>query len=181
VQARPLVETVLGARWSGVAPIFAVLALATLFQPISGTMGWLFITQNRTRELRNWSLFSSTLIVASFVVGLRWGPVGVACGYVAMSAALTPPMWWYCTRVGPLSLRELLLGLAPYAVATIVSIGAEALLMQTIHSRGVALGVGALLAYPVFALALAPMRRGREAMSDAIAQVARYVGRLLPT
>jgi len=65
-----LIVTVLGDRWSGAVPIFAVLGVGALFAPIGNSTGWLFITQERTREMRNWGTLSSLLFTVSFVVGL---------------------------------------------------------------------------------------------------------------
>ena len=50
-------------------------------QPIASTTGWLFVTQGRTFDMFRWGLIGSTLTVASIIVGLPWGVVGVAASY----------------------------------------------------------------------------------------------------
>src|SRR4029077_8814318 len=55
------------------------------FVPIGNSTGWLFITQDRTREMRDLLVF-----MISFVVGLLWGALGVAISYIAFGVLQGP-------------------------------------------------------------------------------------------
>src|SRR6185503_20918339 len=76
-----MVRIVLGPQWADASIIFALLGIAGLIQPVAGTAGWLFITQNRTRHMFHWGVIGSVIIVLSIVAGIRWGSVGVAASY----------------------------------------------------------------------------------------------------
>ena len=79
VTAPVLTPFVLGDPWAPAAPVFAWLTLAALHRPVSMSMDLLFISQARMRDYLAWSAFSTFTSLAAFVVGLRWGAVGV-CG-----------------------------------------------------------------------------------------------------
>jgi len=44
---------VLGPQWSATSRIFLVLGFTGLFQPIANTTGWLFLTQGRSRDMKD--------------------------------------------------------------------------------------------------------------------------------
>jgi polysaccharide transporter, PST family len=158
-----LIVTVLGEKWRGVAPIFAILGVGAFFAPAGQSTGWLFMSQNRTRQMRNWGIVSSILFVASFAVGLPWGPIGVASCYIGTGILIQGPMiCWAATREGPVGLSDLLRTLAPHALAALVVVGAE-LSLQVVLPRGL---VGLSVLFPVAcvtyigALAVIPGGRG---------------------
>jgi PST family polysaccharide transporter len=107
----------LGSRWEGVAPIFSILAFSGLFASVNNATGWLFISQNRTREMRNWGIISSMMFVLSFVIGLPWGPIGVAASYASFSVVQGPMVWWASTKQGPVSLNDIGSALFPFCLA----------------------------------------------------------------
>jgi PST family polysaccharide transporter len=121
VNSELLIVTLLGQRWSEVSQVFSILAFGAIFAPISSSTGWLFISQDRTKEMRNWGALSSALFVASFVCGLPWGISGVAAFYICVGTIQGPMLWWGATRRGPLTFRQLSGTLWPYFVAAIVT------------------------------------------------------------
>jgi PST family polysaccharide transporter len=93
-----LIPFLLGARWAEAGPIFFWLGLNALIQPLANSAGWLFVTSGRTGALMWWGAFSSAITAASFVIGLGWGPVGVAIAYFIGSACRTPVLYHVCVR-----------------------------------------------------------------------------------
>jgi PST family polysaccharide transporter len=122
VLADQVVFLLLGPRWEGVVPIFQWLGVGALVAPIGQSTGWLFISQDRTGEMFRWGLVSSTLFVASFVVGLPYGPVGVAACYILVGYFIQAPIiFWAATRKGPVTLADLGKTTALFAVASVNS------------------------------------------------------------
>jgi len=120
-----IVRVLLGPEWSDAIPIFAWLGLGAFCQPLTHTLGWLLISQDRTREMFEWSVFASIVSVISFAVGLPWGPVAVAACYVVANALIhMPTLIYWATRSGPVRARDLLevVGL-PAGVAGVVFFG----------------------------------------------------------
>ncbi len=160
-----LIPTVLGPQWAGVSPIFSILALGGFFAPVSNSAGWLFVTQGRTREMRDWGFVSSAMFVLSFVAGLRWGAIGVAACYIGVGAVIQGPMiWWASTRRGPVGLSSLLASLAPCLVALLVTLATERGLQAALPADALSLAILAAAAYPSFVAGLLATGSGRRAL-----------------
>ena len=109
--AHPLTLAVLGPKWEPAAVIFAALTVAAMTYPPTSAATWLFASQGRGKD---WVLASSVVSIAtlcSFLVGLRWGPVGVAVSYSASCVLIQSPAVYYIAgRRGPVSAKELWIG-----------------------------------------------------------------------
>jgi len=165
-----LVRIVLGAQWSGAAPIFAVLGLAGLVQPIANTVGWLFISQGRTRHMFQWGLIGCTMIIVSIIGGLRWGAMGVAISYSAVSAIIvTPLLFWFAGREGPVRAKDFYRTIAPAAVASVFVLGSISALRVwvAIDSPVVGLFLGFVVAAGIALVVLAAIPGGRSSLRDA--------------
>jgi O-antigen/teichoic acid export membrane protein len=51
-----LVKLSLGSQWTGASRIVFFLGIAACFQPVLNTMGWLFLSQGRSREMLQWAM-----------------------------------------------------------------------------------------------------------------------------
>ncbi|MCW3798762.1 lipopolysaccharide biosynthesis protein [Sphingomonas sp. BN140010] len=116
--APQIVVFVLGSQWLSAAPIFSWLAIASLGQLVIGPLNMIFVSQGRSREAMLSSVVSSLYTSVAFVIGLKWGAVGVAAAFAISELVRSPAMLWYTTRTGPVSLREASLALAPFLLAT---------------------------------------------------------------
>lgn len=101
-----LIPFLLGDRWAAASPIFFWLGLNALIQPLANSAGWLFITSGRTGVLMKWGAVSSATTALSFVIGLNWGPVGVATAYFMGSALRTPFLYHLCVRQTAVSVAD---------------------------------------------------------------------------
>jgi PST family polysaccharide transporter len=108
ILAPELVELLLGSQWSQVSVIFQLLGLSALCQPITNTSGWLYIATGRTDRMFRWGIFSSSLLVMSFIIGLPYGVMGVALSYSIAKLIQTLPCMYYATRNTAITLLDLL-------------------------------------------------------------------------
>jgi PST family polysaccharide transporter len=109
-----VVDILLGPRWQQTTPIFLALGVAALVQPMNNSVGWLMLSQGRSKEVFVWGIIGSSITVASILVGLPWGALSVAISYGAVQVAIvTPLLWWFCCRRGPVKIRDLLSVSAP--------------------------------------------------------------------
>ena len=169
VTADTLVPCLLGTSWRAAAPIFAWLGGGTLALPLLASTTWLFISQGRARQHLIWGSTGSGLIVLSFLVGLPWGPVGVATASTLFTVLLQLPIFcWAATREGPVRRRELARIVAPFAVAglfdAVVLLSLQRLLLipQILDLIGLA-----LLSYAAHAGVLACLPAGRTVLREA--------------
>jgi len=102
VTAPWVVQFVFGPGWEPSGPILRWLAVAGFVQPLGSSIGWLFISQNRAREMMYLGCFASVSMISAFICGLPWGPLGVARAYAVVCVILTPIGFWYVGRRGPI-------------------------------------------------------------------------------
>jgi PST family polysaccharide transporter len=107
----PLTLIVLGPKWEAAAEIFAGFTLAAGAYPLTTASAWLFVSQARGKDWVLTSLVISSVTVGSFLVGLRFGPVGVAVSYSISCVLLQLPFVYYIAgRRGPVSRKDLWMG-----------------------------------------------------------------------
>jgi PST family polysaccharide transporter len=92
VSAPWIVEIFFGPDWSEVAPILRWLAVAGFLQPLLKSHNWLYVSQDRAHTMFRWGLVGSLLMNASFVIGLPWGPLGVAMSYAIVTSLIVVPV-----------------------------------------------------------------------------------------
>jgi polysaccharide transporter, PST family len=113
------IRILLGPKWVEASPVYAILGIAAIVQPIGNSTGWLFISQGRSRDLFAWGVFSSVVTVASFVVGLHWGVSGLAWGYAAANIViLTPALCYWAGLRGPVDSRDLATATMPFLLVS---------------------------------------------------------------
>ena len=169
VAADSLVPCLLGTSWRAAAPIFAWLGGGTLALPLLASTTWLLISQGRARQQFVWGSTGSGLIVISFLVGLPWGPVGVAKASTLFVVLLQLPiLCWAATREGPVGPRALARIIAPFAAAglcdAVVLLGLQQVML--VPGLGELMGL-ALLSYVINGGVLACLPAGRTVLRDA--------------
>ncbi len=169
VTAEWLLPALLGPQWQPCVPIFQWLGLTLLTKPLTHAAAWLFVTQARTRELFRFGMFAGVLAVASFVVGLRWGAVGVAASYTLVDLCVrSPVMFFWAGRTGPVSTRKLLGCAVPaWGLSAVMSAGYWLLLPHVAGlSRGARVAVLVPACLLLGALVLLATSMGRATLRD---------------
>jgi O-antigen/teichoic acid export membrane protein len=106
--AHPLTVVVLGPKWEKAAAIFAGFTFVGLYIPVASVAGWLLSSQGRGRHFLILSSISSALTIVFFLVGLPFGPVGVATSNSAFCLLIALPLGYYIAgREGPVTTRDL--------------------------------------------------------------------------
>lgn len=119
VVADPLIRAVLGKKWIPTIPIFEILSLVGLLQSVQTTVGIIFQAKGRTDWMFRLSLFTMTVCIGAFVLGVHFGALGVACAYaLANWVILAVPCFVVPFRLIGLKLREFLFALLPQLLVT---------------------------------------------------------------
>lgn len=173
--AEPLVELLLGPGWSQTATIFALLSLSMFAATPMNTLGWIYVSLGRTKRMFTWGLIATPMIVASIIIGLPFGAVGVALSYSCAVWALTVPGTMFAVHDTPVSLKQVFRVVALPTAAGLLAIAAgiagreyalDPPLLDLIVTSGIAAVVyvacagGVLLLDPDFA----PLRRRIEGL-----------------
>ena len=137
VTAQPFVRVFLGPKWMPVAALLMVFGPLGALQSITGTTKLIYNTQGKTNLLFRWQVFASVAYVASFVVGLRWGIMGVAVSYTIVWTLLMVPMLVIPFRLVGITLKAFFRAVWPTIWPTLVMAGIAALWLQGIRRLGV--------------------------------------------
>ncbi|MBN2492748.1 MAG: oligosaccharide flippase family protein, partial [Planctomycetes bacterium] len=125
VAAEELVLVVLGPVWTGVVPVYRVLAPAALMSTFDVATGWVYVSWGHTGRQFRWVAFSSVVQAVAFLIGISWGTLGVAAAFSIAVVLLRLPGVAYCFQGTPLRFLPFLRVIGRTAAA---AIGAGALL-----------------------------------------------------
>ena len=103
--AVPFVRVFLGDRWMPVAPLLIIFGPLGALQSVTLTV-LIFNTKGRPDVNLRWTIFTSSMYVLSFIVGLHWGILGVATAYSIVWTVLMIPSLIIPFRLVKLSLKS---------------------------------------------------------------------------
>ena len=156
--SKPLVLVILGPKWTGVIPLFSAFTLVAVSGPLGSICSWLYESQGRGRDqLRNHSTAGAVTFV-SYLLGLRWGPLGIILSCAIMSLVVRLPLiYFFAGRRGPVTTRDLWMGflshLPCWAAVFLTTTLAQKLvehaapIVQLLVCVPVGLGAGAALSF----------------------------------
>ena len=118
VTADWVVQILLGPSWAEAVPLVALFSVSAIYLPVLTAASLLYMTQARTGEMLRATLIDASLSVASILVGLHWGVVGIAASLALVGLFVrTPVAFWLATRHGPVSAGFVWRAVAPPASA----------------------------------------------------------------
>src|SRR5215813_4240532 len=164
-----IIGIVLGPQWHEASRIFVLLGITGLIQPVANTTGWLFLSQGRGDRILKWGMISGPLTIASIVIGLPWGAVGVAAAYMAVRVCITEPLlFWFVGREGPVRTMDFYKTMAPFLFAAICVLlaiaGFRSLSLVSKPLVGITMATAIAFVISIFALYVIPA--GRAALQD---------------
>lgn len=117
--AEPLVLTVLGQKWAEAVPVVRLLALAMPFMTLQVMLSPACDARGRPGiGVRNGAT-GAAILVAAFAIGVGYGPMGLACAWVAAYPLYLAASLWRSLPVIGASLAALAGGIAAPAAAAV--------------------------------------------------------------
>jgi PST family polysaccharide transporter len=77
--------TIFGEKWKSVTPILIVLAPVGMMQSVYSPAGAIFQAKGRTDWWFKWGIITGIIFVTAFIVGIKWGIMGVALAYLIVN------------------------------------------------------------------------------------------------
>jgi PST family polysaccharide transporter len=111
-----IIRVVLGPQWGPTAPLFTILGFAGLVIPVLSPTGWLFVSQDRTREMLYLGFAGNLIKITAICIGFYWGITGVAIAVAVRSYIETPIALWVAGRRGPVRMLDYLPSLSMAAM-----------------------------------------------------------------
>ena len=154
VFAKEAILVFLGAKWSAVVPIFRLLTPTIIIFAMINPFAWLLFAIGDVGRSLKIALVIAPLVIVGYLVGLPFGPTGVALGYsVAMALWVVPHILW-CVHGTPVSFGDVVRAVGRPLLSGIVA-AIPALLYQLADVHGdsplIKLGIGASLFVATYA------------------------------
>ena len=121
--ADDMIHVFLGPKWKGAVVIFRLLAPTTLAFATLNPLGWLLSSLGLVGRGLKMALVLAPLMIAGYVVGLPYGPKGVAFAYSAMMTLCAVPLIAWAVRGTVVSLRDILLTVGRPLLSGMVAAG----------------------------------------------------------
>ena len=113
----------LGPKWMAAAPVFRFLAPTILVFAILNPLGWLLCSLGLVRRSLNIGLVIAPIMIASYVIGLPYGPNGVALAYSLVMVLWTMPAIGWCVRGTVVSVRDICGAVSRPLISSMVAAG----------------------------------------------------------
>ena len=158
---KDLILALLGPKWGPAGQIFTYFGPGIGAMVLYTTQGWIHLSIGRPDRWLKWAIVEFAVTCMLFILGLHWGPKGIAIAWSISFWILTIPAIMYAGKPIGLRLRALLSTIWRYVAASLVAAGLTILAMNRLPTLAGRLGeAGALLRIAtVFALS-APLYLG---------------------
>jgi PST family polysaccharide transporter len=100
---KDVIRLLLGPAWEPAGQIFMFFGPGIGVMFIYGIHSWIHLSIGRADRWLRWTIFEFTVTGLLFILGLRWGPSGIALAWTASFWILTIPAFWYAGR--PINFR----------------------------------------------------------------------------
>ncbi|GAB3048444.1 lipopolysaccharide biosynthesis protein [Stenotrophomonas tumulicola] len=169
INSENVVSIALGKQWIAVAPIFALLGITGFIQPVASLRGLVLLSLGQTRLYLAWGIVNAAVVSVAFLIGVSWGPTGVALAYAIANYLILYPSLVYFFRETPLRPLDFFSSIAIPLTATIVAaigafISTQYLVMTA--SNWIQLGSSAAVFLALFLVAVLLLPGGKKTLKD---------------
>ena len=119
--ADDIIFLALGPKWQDVVPIFRLLTPTILIFALINPMYWLFVSIGLVGRSLKLALVIAPLVITAYIVGLPYGPRGVAFAYSAVLTLWVIPHLAWCIHGTIISPRDLLQTVGRPLLSTMVA------------------------------------------------------------
>jgi len=118
---RDVIRLLLGPGWEPAGRIFTFFGPGIGVMLVYGTHGWIHLSIGRADRWFRWGVIEFIITGLLFLLGLRWGPAGVAVAWTASFWILTLPAFWYATRPIRLGIMPVIAAVWKYPLASLLA------------------------------------------------------------
>jgi len=118
--ANDMVIVLLGPKWMAAAPVFRLLAPTILVFAVANPLGWLVSSLGLVKRGLKMSIVIAPFMIAGYIIGLPYGPKGVAIAYSAIMMLWVLPVIAWSVHGTAISFRDVLLTVSrPLAISMV--------------------------------------------------------------
>jgi PST family polysaccharide transporter len=143
---KDLIRVVLGPGWGEAGQIFVYFGPGIGLMLLYYTHGWIHLSIGTANRWFRWGLIEFGVTALLFILGLPWGPVGIAMAWTASFWILLLPSFWYAGRPIGFGIGPVLEAIWRYIAASVLAGCASAWLVWHSDRFGTGVGIGDALA-----------------------------------
>jgi O-antigen/teichoic acid export membrane protein len=158
--ADEIVAIVYGEQWENAVPILKILCIYGAWEPIQGALAWLYKVSGKTDKVFKWRLVEVPFVMIGCFIGLKWGAIGVAIGYVVGKMTMAYPYLVYSLKTIDMPTRKIIEQIYPLIIAiTVSAVGVIAAKIITGESnKYIGLTINTVVAASVYILMIIAIR-----------------------
>jgi PST family polysaccharide transporter len=126
-----VIRLLLGPGWTAAGRIFMFFGPGIGIMVLYGTHGWIHLSIGRADRWFRWGILEFIFTGLLFLLGLRWGPVGIAVAWTASFWILTIPAFWYAGRPIHLGIEPVIAAVWKYVLASLLAGCASAAIVRS--------------------------------------------------
>jgi len=118
IVAREFILTFYGGRWEPVVVPLQLLCIVGALQSIGTTGGVIILSQGRSDLILKLGLFNAVVMLSAFLIGVRWGLIGLIVAYMAASVPVLFIGQYFANRLIDMNIRAFFESLLPAFVCS---------------------------------------------------------------
>lgn len=155
---KDLTFILLGPKWEEAGRIFIFFGPGIGAMFLYAPWGWIPISIGRAERYARWGLAELAVTGLLFLLGLRWGPVGIAAAWSTSYWILTFPATWYAGRPIQLRVGPVVRAVWKYIVAAVFAAWGCSLVTSRIGLSIIVSGVtGSMIRMAIVLLVFGPL------------------------
>ena len=127
---KDVIRMMLGPGWEPAGRIFTFFGPGVGIMLLYGTHGWIHLSIGTANRWLRWGLVEFAVTCSFFVVGLHWGPEGMAMAWTASFWVLTIPAFWYAGKPIGLGVGSVLGAVWKFILASLMAGGVAAVILH---------------------------------------------------
>jgi polysaccharide transporter, PST family len=142
-----VIRIVLGPGWETAGRIFVFFGPGIGIMLLYGTHGWIHLSIGTADRWFRWVIVEFSVTFLLFLLGLRWGPEGMAMAWTASFWILILPAFWYAGRPIGFGVGPVIAAVWKYVVASLLAGSATAAILYWLVPFAQAPGLAGALAH----------------------------------
>lgn len=137
---RDFIRVLLGPGWEEAGRIFALFGPGIGVMLLYNTHGWIHLSIGKPERWLRWGLIEFLCTASLFMLGLHWGPSGVALAWTTSYFLLMFPSFWYAGKPIGLGIGPIFAVIWKFFAASAAAGLATAMVMRSVPNSAVAYG-----------------------------------------
>lgn len=129
---KDLIRLLLGPGWEASGRIFTFLGPGIGVMLLYSMHGWIHLSIGTTKRWFRWGLIEFATTAVLFILGLRWGPAGIAVAWTTSFWVLIVPAFWYAGRPIHFGISLMIATIWKYIVASLLAGSVAALTIYVV-------------------------------------------------